>query len=81
MPQMYDEDRLHQMITAIGVLAVSAAPEQSRIQLEAILMAAVAHALQQLGMPRDETYQSLTWLLSELEGRGSDKIPTLTLVP
>jgi hypothetical protein len=81
MPQTYDEDRFVQMVTAIGMLALNSAPDQPRLQLEAILMAAVAHALQQLGMPRDEAYESLAWLLSELERRGSGKIPTLTLVP
>jgi hypothetical protein len=81
MAQTYDEDRLVQAATAIRALAVSSAPDEPRIQLETILLAAVAHAFQQLGMPREEVYRSLTWLLTELEGRGSDKAPTLTLVP
>jgi hypothetical protein len=81
MAQTYDEDRLVQAATAIRALAVSSAPDEPRIQLETILLAAVAHALQQLGMPREEVYRSLMWLLIELERKGSDKVPTLTLVP
>jgi len=81
MEQTYDEDRLVQAATAIRALAVNSAPDEPRIQLETILLAAVAHARQQFKMPREEVYRTLAWLLTELEGKGSDKVPPLTLVP
>ena len=79
MAAVYSEDRVDAAVTMIGTIATSAVPDEPRIQLEVILMGAVAHAIHQLGMPSDEAYRSLVWLLGELKSAGAS--PTLTLVP
>ena len=76
----YDEDCMVMTASTIGTLATRSAPDEPRLQLEVILLGAVRHAIHRLGMPREETYRTLAWLLGELESRISDP-PTLTLVP
>lgn len=80
MPPAYNEDLVVAAVSMIGTLASRAAPDEPRVQLEAILMAAVSHAVHQLKMPADEVFRSLRWLLDELEQGAADP-PTLTLVP
>jgi hypothetical protein len=76
----YDEDRMVVAASAIGTLATRSAPDEPRLQLEVILLGAVRHAIHRLGMPREEAYRTLAWLIGELESR-IEAPPTLTLVP
>lgn len=80
MAAVYNEDLVDTAVSMIGTLATRSAPDEPRVQLEVILMGALAHAIHKLGMPCDEAYRSLVWLLGELKSAGSTP-PTLTLVP
>lgn len=80
MPPAYNEDLVVAAASMIGRLAERSAPDEPRIQLEVILMAAVTHAIHQLKMPVDEAFRSLGWLLTELAS-GTPDPPTLKLVP
>jgi len=79
---VYNENHVDAAVSMIGTLAMRAVPDEPRIQLEVILMGALAHAIHQLDMPRDEAYRSLSWLLDELKlkSAGSNP-PPLILVP
>jgi hypothetical protein len=80
VPPAYNEDLVVAAVSMIGTLASRSAPDEPRVQLEVILMAAVSHAIHQLKMPPDEAFRSLGWLLVELESGSADP-PTLALVP
>lgn len=81
MPPAYNEDLVEAAVSMIAVLATRSAPDEPRVQLEVILMAAVTHAIHQLEMPRDEAFRSLGWLLDQLESSTDPPAPTLTIVP
>jgi hypothetical protein len=80
MPTTYNEDLVEAAVSMIGTLATRSAPDEPRVQLEVILMGALSHAIHRLGMPCDEAYRSLAWLLGELKSADVDQ-PSLTLVP
>lgn len=80
MTAVYDEDLVDAAVSMIGILATRAVPGEPRVQLEVILMGALAHAIHKLGIPCDEAYRSLIWLLGELKSANTNP-PTLTLVP
>lgn len=75
-----DEDAV-QAVAAIKVLVERLVPDEPRIQLETIRLAAISHAIQSLSMARSEAYRSISWLLDELRDRNAEEPPHLHLVP
>ena len=65
----YDEDQMDQTITAIGVLATNLAPDQPRIQLEAILV--IAEGARATARRRPEFDNSIQVSRHELYGTGT----------